>query len=226
MTEKDRVRGGPDKTWPLFRWLLLLEMCALFVGGPLLIMGLVRWLIPVILLGGLALMLILLGDSGFERRRLWNIGGVRPHLGRIILGPAIFGILSVVVLYWVDPKALFAFPRSRPGLWIMVMILYPLLAVYPQEVIYRAFFFRRYRPLFGSDQLLVHASAILFSFGHIMFKHWITFVLTLLGGYLFSYTYKKSRSLPAAALEHALYGDIIFTVGLGQYFYTGAQRLQ
>jgi len=42
------------------------------------------------------------------------------------------------------------------------------------------------------------------------------------GGWLFGGTYRRSRSLGLVCLEHALYGDLIFTVGLGQYFFHGA----
>ncbi len=44
------------------------------------------------------------------------------------------------------------------------------------------------------------------------------------GGWLFADTYRQSRSLWLVCLEHALYGDLIFTIGLGTFFYHGAVR--
>jgi hypothetical protein len=56
---------------------------------------------------------------------------------------------------------------------------------------------------------------------HIIFGNVIAPLLTIPGGYLFCRTYARTGSLPAAAIEHAVYGDIVFTVGLGVYFYNG-----
>ena len=46
-------------------------------------------------------------------------------------------------------------------------------------------------------------------------------VLTLVGGWLFARTYLRTRSLLATAVEHAAYGCLLFTVGLGRWFVTG-----
>jgi membrane protease YdiL (CAAX protease family) len=102
------------------------------------------------------------------------------------------------------------------------MIFYPLVSVYPQEVVFRAFVLERYAPVLGSGWAAVGASAAAFGFVHIIFGHVISVVLSFLGGLLFAYRYRRSRSLLAAAIEHSLYGQLIFTVGLGAYFYHGA----
>jgi hypothetical protein len=39
---------------------------------------------------------------------------------------------------------------------------------------------------------------------------------------MFAGDYARRRSLGLACLEHGLYGCLIFTIGLGRYFYTGA----
>ena len=49
--------------------------------------------------------------------------------------------------------------------------------------------------------------------------------LTLVGGWKFAATYRHTRSLWAVSIEHAIYGGILFTVGLGQFFYTGTWRV-
>jgi membrane protease YdiL (CAAX protease family) len=88
---------------------------------------------------------------------------------------------------------------------------------------YRAFFFHRYRRLFGEGGRMVLASALAFGFVHIIFGHWISVVLSTAGGLLFAATYARSRSLLLTSLEHAFFGDLIFTIGLGQFFYHGAR---
>jgi len=104
------------------------------------------------------------------------------------------------------------------------MLLYPLLSVYPQELLYRAFFFHRYQPLFGSGWRMLLASAFAFGFAHVILGNWISVVLCLIGGLLFALTCQHSGSLLLTCLDHALFGNFIFTVGLGQFFYHGWRR--
>jgi membrane protease YdiL (CAAX protease family) len=104
------------------------------------------------------------------------------------------------------------------------MVLYPILSVYPQGIIYRAFFFERYRTLFPNPAVLIMMSAIAFSFAHIIFPNPIAVSFTLVGGLLFAWRYASTGSLFASSFEHALYGCWIFTIGLGDFFYKGAWR--
>jgi membrane protease YdiL (CAAX protease family) len=99
------------------------------------------------------------------------------------------------------------------------MLLYPLLSVYPQELLYRGFFFHRYAPLFGSGRGMLLASALSFGFVHIIFRNTLAVFLCVSGGLLFALTYNQSGSLLLACLEHALFGNFLFTIGLGQFFY-------
>ncbi len=46
--------------------------------------------------------------------------------------------------------------------------------------------------------------------------------MTIVGGWIFASRYRRTRSLFTVSVEHALYGMLVFTVGLGQYFYHGA----
>jgi uncharacterized protein len=103
------------------------------------------------------------------------------------------------------------------------MVLYPVLSVYPQGIIYRAFFFERYRTLFPNSVLLIVASAVAFSFAHIIFRNAIAVIFTLVGGLLFAWRYADTASLFTSSFEHALYGCWMFTIGLGHYFYRGAR---
>ena len=68
---------------------------------------------------------------------------------------------------------------------------------------------------------MVIASGLLFAFSHVVFRNWPAMALTLIGGVLFATTYRRTRSLLVCLVEHALYGLLIFTVGLGRYLYLG-----
>jgi membrane protease YdiL (CAAX protease family) len=105
------------------------------------------------------------------------------------------------------------------------MVAYPLVSVLPQELVYRVFFFERYRPLFGDGIAMVLASAVTFGCAHLVFRSGLAVILTMIGGILFGVTYKRSGSWLLAGVEHAMYGCALFTIGYGQYFLDGTLRL-
>jgi membrane protease YdiL (CAAX protease family) len=59
-------------------------------------------------------------------------------------------------------------------------------------------------------------NAIVFSLAHIFFKNTLVLVLTFIGGLLFAYTFVKTKSTTLVSIEHALYGNWLFTVGMGE----------
>jgi membrane protease YdiL (CAAX protease family) len=101
------------------------------------------------------------------------------------------------------------------------MVLYPVLSVYPQGLLYRAFFFERYAPLFAGKWPMIIASALAFAFMHIVFRNVLAVALTFAGGLLFAARYVETGSLATSCFEHGLYGCWLFSIGLGQYFYHG-----
>ncbi len=108
---------------------------------------------------------------------------------------------------------------------MIVLLLYPLLSVIPQELVYRTFFFHRYGPIFGRHRwVLVLTNGALFGFAHIIFNNWIAVVGSAVVGSIIAYRYWMTRSFWAAWLEHSLYGCLIFTVGLGMFFFTGVSN--
>ena len=212
-----------DKAESMPRALLTAEFLAIFVVLPLAY----RFLpvrvpaLPVLWLASAYAVFQLLRDAHFDRARLWNLGQLTSHLG------AILGVFCVVALVlWLGvhrfaPDLEWSFVRQRPGFWAVVMVAYPVLSVYPQGLLYRAFFFERYAPLFPGRWPLILASAAAFSFMHIIFRNPIAPALTLLGGILFADGYAETGSLATSCFEHALYGCWLFTIGLGRYFYHG-----
>ncbi len=208
---------------------LTIEMLLLYIASPLLVYSLLYdhhiplfTIFPVIFA---AFVIILTLDSGFSWRESLSRGISLRELGSIL---AIFAVAApaLTLFAWHDnPRGFLAFPRYAQGIWVMVMVLYPLLSVTTQEIMFRVFFFSRYRHLFGSDiQAAIMLNAVLFTFVHIIFRNPTTLVISFLGGLLFAWRYERTRSFWAVALEHALYGDLIFTLGLGRYFYTGVSN--
>ena len=152
----------------------------------------------------------------------WNWQGFKTHVRPVmirfaVLAPVLFGFMA-----FMHPDRLFSFPLERFDRWVMVMILYPLLSVLPQELIYKTLFFRRYGTLFTNQTFLLVFSAAAFGYMHIMLGNIVAVAGTAIAGYLIGQSYMKSQSLALACFEHALYGCWVYTLGLGIYFYTGA----
>jgi uncharacterized protein len=207
--------------------LLGLEFSAVFVGVPLLIYFRVlpNWPIPYLLGGGLAAFLWLWTHPASASSSTFGWRHLPQFLFPLLARDALLVILLGAAVWLLAPDLLFSFVKHDPRLWKLVMVLYPLLSVYPQELLYRAYFFRRYAPLFGSGWTMLIASALAFGFVHIIFGNWLAVGLCVIGGLLFSFTYQSSGSLLLTCVDHAIFGNFIFTIGLGQFFYHGSRVL-
>ncbi len=177
--------------------------------------------IPFLLVLAAAVVWYLRRSAGFDRRNLWRAGALRGQARPMAALFAVSFLALVAAVALLYPDQLFDLPRERPDIWLLIAIFYPLLSVYPQELIFRAFLFQRYEPLFGR-RWIVAASAAAFGYVHIAFGSWISVALTVVGGWIFARRYQRTQSLLAASVEHALYGIAVFTVGLGEYFYHGS----
>ena len=131
---------------------------------------------------------------------------------------ASFALLSAVGVALYEPSLLFRPPRQHPRLWLTFLLVYSILSVYPQTFVFRGYFLERYRPLFPHRGHLIIANALLFAWAHAIIAHPLVYALSFCGGILFSITYLRNRSLLVTAIEHALYGSWLFTVGIGGMF--------
>jgi uncharacterized protein len=218
--------GDPGGVSPARTILLAGEFFLLYVVAPTVAALFARsfpaLLLPVLAVSGLVLAVLLWRDPTFARRRLWGAGEMRAWWWRILLLVGGFAIVVLgAVILWV-PESLFYLPRHKPALWAAIMVGYPLASVYPQEIIFRTWLFHRYRSLLPGKWTRITASAAAFGYAHLMFQNPLALILTGLGGFVFARTYERSRSTFVVAAEHALYGAVIFTVGLGEYFYLGS----
>jgi membrane protease YdiL (CAAX protease family) len=204
---------------------LALEFAAVFVIVPLLIYyrRIPNLPIPYLVITAALAFLVLWRDPAFHLSRLAAWGNFRPFLSSILIRDGVCLIGLGIAVYLLAPQLLFSLIRHSPRLWALIFLLYPLVSVYPQELLYRAFFFHRYQPLFGNGWGMIFASAAAFGFVHIIFRNWLAVGLCLLGGFLFSLTYQMSGSLLLTCLDHAIFGNFLFTIGLGEFFYHGTR---
>lgn len=206
---------------PLWR---AVELAVLMVGLPLLL----YWLLPprtillTLWLTALYCHIVYRTIVGADERLGWNASAVTAEaLAPILLRFSLSACVLLAGTLLLKREMLLSFVLERPAFWALVMVLYPLISVVPQEIIFRVFFFRRYREFFPKRTMMVLASALTFGLAHIVFHNMVAPTLCVIGGYYFADTYARHRSLLLVAIEHALYGDFIFTLGLGHYFYHG-----
>lgn len=220
-------RGDPSpsrKVW------LVIELAIIFIGAPIAMREAVHGahiplflaLLPVFALA----VLLLLADPTFRLSAELRRGFSGWHLLSILV---VFGVAGGVVTYWVwllHPQWYLEFPKNRPELWARIMLLYPLASVAVQELVYRTFYFHRYGPLFGRQRWLgIVLNGVLFGFGHIVIGTTFAILGTFATGTLFALRYAATRSYWAVFLEHTLWGWLVFTIGLGRFFFTGVSNL-
>lgn len=207
---------------------LALECAVLFIAAPLLMrvamfghgVPLFWALLPVTAIIGA----LIYTDDTFD----WRSALLRPlpqGTVRTIVVPFALGAPLVLAAIWmILPDHLFNLPRERTKLWAKMLVLYPFTSVLAQELIFRVFFFHRYKALFPSVTAMIGASAAAFAFSHIIFRNDLAVALTLAGGLLFSWRYWRTQSFAAVWLEHTLWGWLLFTSGLGIYFFANSKN--
>ena len=209
---------------------LIVELAVLFIAAPLAVNWLVHGakvplfqvLVPVFVL----FVVLLTLDREFSWAATLRRGFSFRHGLQIVLTFAVLGSAIVWYAYRYEHGAFLALPRRAPGLYALILIFYPLVSVVTQELVYRVFFFHRYRSaLGGAPVITILMSAALFAFSHILFPGWLPMALSFAGGLLFAWRYHQTGSVWAVVFEHSLYGNLIFTAGLGRYFFTGISNV-
>lgn len=140
----------------------------------------------------------------------------RDFFKHTLLLLAIFMVLTIAYVYITDNTQLFIVVKTKPLLWLVILGVYSFLSVYPQEIIYRTFFFERYQSLFKDNRLLIFVNVVSFSLAHIFFKNTLVTILTFIGGLVFAFTYYKTKSTLLVSIQHAIFGSWLFTVGMGE----------
>jgi len=204
----------------------IFELLLLFAFLPLvLLLGFFPqpWIIY-LFLAGIFIVIWLRGLRGYSWKQLWNPLRDEQYNEGMVHVMSRFGMNSIGIILFtfiLFPEKLLLFPAEEPLRWIAVLLFYPIIMVYPQELFFRLFFVERYGAALGSKKWVVLINGFLFGWVHILYGNWIAVAFSTVGGFLFMDTFLRTRSMKLVWLEHALYGNLIFTVGLGEYFYSG-----
>lgn len=147
---------------------------------------------------------------------------IPPLERRYVLKMGVIALVSflffISYIYFFLEQKPFVLLRKRPYLMLIIALFYPLVSAFPQELIYRTFFFARYKSIFTEKQLLV-SNMLAFSFLHIIYNNYPAIILTLLAGLIFTLNYHRKGSLMLVTIEHSIFGLIVFITGMGQFFY-------
>lgn len=200
-----------------YKWI---EFVFLFFGIPILLLYSINILHPSAILLPIVLILIIY----FRKQRIsWQeLKRITISKRFLITNILLIGLSSVLLFLWVYTSSkpdLFDLPRQNFNIWLVLFILYPVFSASLQEITFRVFLFRRYKQLFVKPWMAIAASAIAFSFAHIFYLSYVSLLLTLILGLYLAYLYYKTSSFLLVAIIHSFYGNLIFTIGLGQYFW-------
>jgi len=206
--------------------MLFIEFVLFFFGIPLFIFFDKNIIHPsVIILPVLILLFLFLrkhDDFKFKELIYFKISrGELKKYFLIVFGLFVFLTISVIIFL---PEKLFNLPSRNILVWVILCLFYPVFSAYGQEIIYRTFLFKRYKIIFNTDFKLILASALAFSFVHIIYFSVVSIIITFIGGIYFAHTYNKSKSVLLSSILHGILGDIIFTIGLGSYFWLDIEK--
>ena len=197
------------------------EFTLLFFGVPLFLFfdkNLIHpssVLLPILV----ALILYFRKQKEFKSRDLFKLGISKKMWLQQALAMLLVGVFLLTYVFTFEPENLFNLPKRNPAIWIMMLFFYPVFSAYGQEIVYRKFLLMRYGNLFQNKWQLIFASAITFSFVHIVYFSILSLVLTFFAGIYLAWIYHKTGSVLFVSILHGIMGFLIFTVGLGQHFW-------
>lgn len=194
----------------------LLELILLFLILPLLLaIPISPWVRVALGFVGLVYVIWVSRKRKFFSFKKVSVGIKVQHVYFLAAKFIIISIITYFIVSEFYPQELFRSLLDDPLKFMIICLVYTIVSVIPQEFIYRDFFFKRYYSFFPNDVLFVLINGILFSLAHLFFYNELVLLMTLVGGWIFSYTYLKTKSLRFTMLEHALYGCWVYAVGLG-----------
>ena len=206
------------------------EFAVLYIGVPLACAFALRpeQVVNVLAASVIAGVILLALTPGWRWVRLFICRPIRDLVALAVFAAVAGGIIYSLVQE-LAPWSYLSLATQRTELWIMIMALYPFLSALPQELLFRALFFERYGVLFGwrgdgapMPWLAIIVNSLCFGLAHLFYWNWVAVGLTAAGGLAFAYAYTRLRSFPLAFLMHVVAGHLIFTLGVGLFFYHGA----
>lgn len=119
----------------------------------------------------------------------------------------IFALAGIVI--WV-----LGYSRIAPNESMYFFVFYILISSPVQEFLYRGVIPGILNKMNYGYHVQLIVSSILYSFVHIIYKDWITLVLTLIIGIIWFISYKKSNNILGVSISHAVLGVVTILAGI------------
>lgn len=197
---------------------LILEFIVFYVFIPFIVNKYFEgWykIIPLVLIAG-TFLLLLITDPEFDNRVFTRFR--KDYAGKSAVRILIISLLLIWFTWWIYPNLFLSFPLKNFPNYLITFFLYPVASVFPQEIIYRVYFFHRYESLIPEKYLLMLSNAVIFGLTHFIYANWVAPIATFLVSWVFIYNYYQTKSWLNVSLEHYLYGILMFTIGFGYFF--------
>ena len=197
--------------------ILIVELIFLFIFMPfvLLIPGYTAVKVGAVVMAVIHVLIVTVKNKLVSKKSLYS-WPKKSYWKFVFLRFVLLVLISTTLMYLFNPGKLFIVVKTNIWFWLMLSAFYSVFSVYPQEFLYRSFFFARYGKLIKSEVWFIVINALLFSLAHVGFKNILVLALTLIGGVVFAITYYKTKSLLFTSVEHAIYGSWLFTLGAGE----------
>lgn len=192
------------------------ELISLFIALPILLMldiGILYKVLTVVI--GIIYCIWVSNHLKIVSKKHLLVVDFKDNILRIIITFVLISISSLCYMYAYYPDNLFIVAKRTPLLWVMILFVYTLFSALPQELLYRTYYFKRYSDILSPKYLIV-INILIFPIAHLMFHNDLVLLVTLIGGALFTINYYRHQSTILISIEHALYGNILFTVGMGE----------
>lgn len=90
----------------------------------------------------------------------------------------ILSIFLTIFTFAFSRNSFLFLPKQRIDIWILVMLFYPILSAFFQEIIFRTFFTLRYINLFKNKNLFIFINALIFALAHLLYGNLIAVIFS------------------------------------------------
>lgn len=157
---------------------------------------------------GAVIVYIAMRILGFDNQELGiTTKGIRESIKKVIPITIILTILGLALIY-------FRISRFHPTETIWFYLFYLFISSPIQEFLYRGALTSIFRRMNLSDSRNWIVSSLLYSFVHIIYRDFLTCLLTLTIGLIWYKKYEYNRSLIGVSLSHAVLGAITIFAGI------------
>ena len=128
----------------------------------------------------------------------------------------IFLIISMIKLFG-DEFLLSNLDLKKYYFTSVLLLFYLLFSVIPQEIIFRFYFFYKYKDYFNKFEILL-LNSLVFSFCHLIYFDIYILLFSFFGNLLFTLNYMINKSLLVVIVEHFLLGQTLIILGFFDNF--------